>query len=264
MTSERVVTRAGIIGTLLALLVAAVCVRLGIWQLDRLDQRRERNAAVAERMQASPRPLLGPVADTTGLLYRRVAVSGELDHARSVVLRGRSYRGSPGVHLITPLRLARGRGVVLVNRGWLPSADAATVDLAPYAEPVTIELTGLATPFPVDSESSSSPDAVALDVSDGGSAVLQRLDAGALRRLLPYPILDVYVQALPDDEAAAELPARLEPPDLDEGPHLGYAVQWFGFAAVALFGWGIVAIRRGTAEQREEGDGPGPPAAASR
>src|SRR5690606_2192209 len=74
------ITRSGVAGTLLALAAAATCVRLGIWQLDRLEQRRTRNAAVSERIAAEPVTLTSIRPDTTGMIFRTVTVEGEFDH----------------------------------------------------------------------------------------------------------------------------------------------------------------------------------------
>lgn len=214
-------TRAGIAGTLVAFLVAAICVRLGFWQLDRLEQRRARNAAAAERMAHAPVMLGDAPADTSGLLFRRFELRGEYEQGSALILRGQSRRGAPGVHLLVYLRPRQGRSALLVDRGWLPSPDAATVDLAPYLRNGTVRLLALALPVP-----------------------RKRWERALARpphatRDLP----DVYFQALPAD-GPPSLPAPTPLPELDDGPHLSYAVQWFGFALIALVGWLVLALRR--------------------
>lgn len=233
----------GLTGTLVAFVVAAGCVRLGFWQLDRLDQRRDRNTAVEERLALAPAARAVAPADTTGWLFRRIELTGEYDHGRTLVLCGRSFRGVPGVHVLSPLRLADG-GAVLVNRGWLPAADGRTVDLREYEERGRVTVLVLALPYPlhtVHPDERGAADAPGL-VADSVPRAWARLDGGALQRLLPYPVAPFYVQLLPDGEAD-RLPARLPLPELGEGPHLSYAVQWFGFATVALLGWGALAMR---------------------
>ncbi|HEY8470092.1 MAG TPA: SURF1 family protein [Longimicrobiales bacterium] len=231
-------TRAGIAGTLLALAAAAVCARLGVWQLDRLAQRREQNAVIAERLARAPLTLQDLPPDTAGLLYRVVTLEGDYDVARSIVLRGRALHGAPGVHVLTPLRLPGG-AAVLVNRGWVPSPDAATVELATIPPPRPGALRGLALPYPAQG------DAVTEDA--GFRRTWTQLDLAALRRQYPYALADFYVQALPPDSGdAASVPRPLAPPELDDGPHLGYAVQWFAFATIALVGWTTLVLRRGS------------------
>ena len=110
----------------IALAAAALFVRLGFWQLDRLEQRRARNTLLASRLGAAP----APWSDTTAIRYRRVTLSGVADYDREIVLVGRSRGGSPGVNLVTPVRRRGSDTAVLVNRGWVYSPDGTRVDHA--------------------------------------------------------------------------------------------------------------------------------------
>lgn len=243
------ITRAGVAGTLLAVAAATVCVRLGFWQLDRLEQRVATNVLLEERMEAAPIAMTTARIDTAGLPYRRVELVGEYDHGREIVRAGRARQGTPGVHVLTPLRLADG-SAVLVNRGWLPSQDGATVDLAPFREEGPVRLVGLALPFPEarggDPRAAAARAGEEIRVGEEGEfrRVWYRLDGEEVRAQYPYDVAPFYVQALPD-EAAPPRPIRIPLPALDKGPHLGYAIQWFGFATIALGGWLILILRRG-------------------
>ena len=66
-----------------------------------------------------------------------------------------------------------------------------------------------------------------------GQTTWARLDAAALRNTLPYPILSISIRQLPDSSLPS-FPRRLDPPPIDEGPHLSYALQWFFFATLAV------------------------------
>ena len=227
---------------LLGLAIAALCVRLGLWQLDRLEQRRAQNAALTGAMAL---PLLDlrdsaarVLAAPDSYLYRRVRVRGSYDPAREVVLRGRSDGGNPGVHLVAPLLLAPDTAV-MVNRGWVPAADAVSVDPRAHAEPGEREVEGILVAAP------ATDDAAPLDREVSGVPVhtFARLPLDSLRAAGPGALLPLYVQqtggALPPDS----LPRRVPLPPLGEGPHLGYAVQWFSFAAITLAGLAVVIAR---------------------
>lgn len=234
------VTPKGIIGSLAVLVVAALCIRLGFWQLDRLDQRQAANAVLAERMDAEPVSLAGTVDDTAGLRYRRVEATGTWDGARSIVLPGRAYRGVPGAYILTPLRLDDG-SAVLVNRGWAGAADGATVPPELFEVSGPERVSGIVDAFPGAGQSLAARAEAA--PGEGFRRVWFAIDEDALRGQFPYALVDVIVRQTPA-AGAPERPVRLEPPVLDEGPHLGYAIQWFSFAVIAIVGWIAMLLRR--------------------
>lgn len=240
-------TPAGILGTLALAAVIAGCVRLGVWQLDRLDQRRTLNAAVAERMHGPPLEDIAALLDTAGAIYRIADARGTFDNERSIVLPGRSYRGTPGVHLLSPLRI-QGGGAILVNRGWVPSADAASIEIDAFAHHDTVELRGIVLPFPARHQSLAQRGAAATRDS-AFRRVWFSVDERALRAQFPYPMLPAMLQALPSPDAP-RWPTRLEPPVLDEGPHLSYALQWFSFAGIGVIGWLALVFRGRSARRR--------------
>lgn len=225
-------TRRNILALLLGLAAAAVCIRLGLWQLDRLHSRRARNAAAAAGFDA---PAIAPgevPRNADSARYRRVRVRGGWDFANEIALTGRARDGSPGVNIVTPVRPDGGGPAVLVNRGWVYAADAATVDLSRWREPERADLEGYVVELPTAERDPRSP---------GKPRSWRALDAARLQRVMPYPIAPFYVIALPDsvtvDSTAGYVrPARLARPTLDDGPHLSYAVQWFAFALIAVVG----------------------------
>ncbi|HUG39729.1 MAG TPA: SURF1 family protein [Longimicrobiales bacterium] len=241
-------TRSGIAGTIGVFVIAAVCVRLGFWQLDRREQRLERNAALAERLAQPPHSLDGPPLDTVGLTHRRVIARGRYDNARVLVLAGRSMAGAPGVNVLAPLRA--GAGAILVNRGWLPSRDAATVDLSAVAVDSVVTVTGVLLPLPATG--TARPD-------ESFQTTWFRLDADPIRAQYPYPVSPLYLQAEGPDpglRAGRGGPVPLPSPALGEGPHLSYAFQWFAFAVIFVVGWAALVMRRGGEESGAAGTTP--------
>lgn len=229
----------------LAVGVAIVFIRLGFWQLDRLAQRRQRNRIAEARLAEPPALLTSLPADSSSRL-RRAFVSGTPDYDHELVLAPRSHEGSPGVHLVTPVRIAGRDTAVLVNRGWVYAPDGMTVDPTRWHERAT-SFTGYA------------------EIADHGEnvvlrekpLVLRQLAVAAAARVVPYPVSPLYLIATVPDSAtpAMERPARLPPPTIDEGPHLGYAIQWFSFAAIALIGATVVVLRTLAVERARVGNG---------
>lgn len=220
----------------LSLLAAALFLRLGFWQLSRLEERRQENRRAEDARAAEVLDLNRPDRAGTSRAHRRVVATGEYDRTHEIVLRGHMYRETPGVHLVTPLRLRGSDSAVLVNRGYLPSPDATFAVTDGLDEPGTVRVEGVALSVPLSADSGGL-------LTSNGRETWRRLDLAALRRRLPYPLLDVYILQRPDDSLPRS-PRRLEPQPLDDGPHLSYAIQWFAFAAIAIGGGLIVVVKR--------------------
>ena len=196
----------------IAVVVAGLCVWAAFWQLDRLHQRRARNAVLAARLELPPLPVRRDITADSAR-QRRVVAQGVYEFAAERTWPGRSFQGTPGVALVTPLRLADG-SAVLVDRGWVPSPDAFHVDPTLYREPDMATVTG-----------------IALIPPRGRGDV-------AVAGFLPF------VVQLESPDPTRGLPRRWPPPTFDDGPHLSYAIQWFSFALIALVGTAAL-IRKG-------------------
>lgn len=222
---------------MVVVLLAALFVRLGFWQLGRLEERRAENAIGQERLSTDPIPLEALLADgrdPSSLEYRRAIVTGEWDPANEVLIRSQVELGTAGFHVITPL-IGDDGSAVLVNRGWVPlTMDTPPVDdAAPPAGAVEfqgwIHLTELRPPLGAEEPS-------------GELDVFNRVDVGRIGSQLPYPVAPVYVVMAGEGDA---LPIEVDPPRFDdEGPHLAYAIQWFGFAVVGVIGFYFLYRRR--------------------
>jgi surfeit locus 1 family protein len=218
---------------LLAVLSAALFVRLGAWQLERLHERQARNSIVRRQQTSAPSPLQTLPRDTGAAHYRPASVQGRLDYEHELVATNRTRRGSPGVELITPVRLTGSDTAVLVNRGWVYAPDGATVDHARWREADSATLTGYVELY--------APDAGAT-ASSADPRIVRRVSRQEVASKVPYPVAPYYLVATGGPTSSTH-PVRREIPALDDGPHRSYAVQWFCFAAIALAGAGAVVWR---------------------
>lgn len=205
------------------LLASAGFARLGVWQVHRLRERRAANITILAARRAPVAPITVGSTETDTLREHRVTAEGRYDSAREIILRGEVFEGVPGVRVVTPLLLADGGPSVLVDRGFLPAPDAVSVDTEGTGEPGDHTVRGIALPLGT---------APGEPVTHSGRTTWRRLELEALRRRLPYGVFPVYILQSPDSALPA-FPRRLEPPPVDEGPHLGYAIQWFLFAGLA-------------------------------
>lgn len=228
-----------------ALVLGIVFIQLGQWQLRRLDERQANNAAVRQA-EASPvvdwqqyftRPL------TEADEWHRVRISGQYLTDQQYVVRFRNHGDDRGYEVVTPLRAADG-SVVLVNRGFgevPPGQQMPTT--APPAPSGEVTVIGL----------------VRLDESGGdGAEVPQQgqvrvVNSEAIGADLGEPVARGWIQlaeSTPRQEGPL-VPAAL--PELTEGPHLSYAVQWFAFTVIGVVGVGffVRSDLRARRQQRE-------------
>jgi surfeit locus 1 family protein len=197
-----------------ALIIAAACVRLGIWQLDRLTQRRIENARVAAGIAGAPISVDAIGGDSTQSRAQRVELRGTYDFDHEVALINRSRDGAPGVNILTPLKITGRDTAVLVNRGWVYSPDGATIDLTRWREPVDAVGTayvswlhgasGRANPVSTSHAANAAPatdPGTPIAVGAGSDRLgadrrmqpaaprrAMRLDHGTIAALMPYPI----------------------------------------------------------------------------
>lgn len=219
----------------LAVAVAATCIRLGFWQLSRLQERRARNQEIRAGLQDERIDLVAAMRGGTVEPYRRVRARGRFDSAFQLVLTARSYQNQSGVHLVTPLRLEGVNTAVLVDRGWLPLEERSPEQLEAYAVNGTVEIEGVTLPSQSQPQIPFFPPPPTGTTNDPRTS-WPALDVGAISGQIPYELLSVYVTVTEPVPAEASMPIPDPPLELSDGPHLGYAIQWFSFALIALVG----------------------------
>ncbi len=235
----------------LAIIVSVLvptAIRLGFWQVDRLEDRRAQNAVWGVRLEADPVPLevildAGDTLPSEQRRYLRVEVGGTILDAEQVLVRNRSLDGQSGSWVVTPLALTDAR-IVAVVRGWVPLGLTDPLDPILDPPPGRVALEGVLVPGerPV-AFGPSDPD-------DGRLSRLALLDLARLGTQLGTELGEEFVQQT-SEELGVELPPELlELPDVDdEGSHLAYAIQWFSFAVIGAIGF-LALVRREAARLR--------------
>jgi cytochrome oxidase assembly protein ShyY1 len=230
-------TRRWLVATIVVVAALVTMVQFGFWQLRRLDEVRGDNARVRSRLAQPAEPverLLPPSGDPEAATFRRATVEGRYEPGGEVVLANRSYRGSAGIHVLTPLRTSDGRALI-VDRGWVPLRTTLQ-EVRPTDEPVRV----VGVLFPSERKGafgSSIPP---------GERVTQvpRVDVARIAGQLMGPAYPLYLRLQSQTPPqGAELPVPPGVPGLDEGSHFSYAVQWFIFATIAALTYGALARR---------------------
>lgn len=241
MLLRKMFQRQWFFATLLVLAGTALCIRLGIWQLDRLEQRRAFNHQV-ESMRALPVLDLNQEQpeNISEMEWRAVHVQGEYDFANQIALRNQYFENEYGYHLMTPLLFegaSSGSGwAVLVDRGWIPAdGNSTSADWRTYDDTGTVDVTGQIRLGQTKPAIGGVEDA--LPANGERLEIWNNADLEQIASQLPYPVLPVYIQ--PDaSDSDSEPPIPYQPSiELTEGPHLGYAFQWFTFATILFMGY---------------------------
>jgi surfeit locus 1 family protein len=224
-----------VVTVLAAIAAIAVFVRLGIWQVSRLADKRAANASLRAALAAPPLALDGALPGLTAIRARRVLAEGVYDSTRVILLSDQWRGDSAGVQLLAPLRLAGG-GVVLVDRGWLPSRDAIDAHFESVAAAGPQRVIALAEPL-ARVEQKAKVAAWTLLRRSGAAAVysVRALDADTVAARLPGVNATYTLRALPSPGEASS-PSREVPEPLNESMHVGYAIQWFAMATIVAVG----------------------------
>ncbi len=250
--------------TALMVLIASVCVLLGVWQLSRLDGKHRTNIDLRHNAKAAPVPvadLLRPASAAPGpgrvdVQFRRVTATGTYDGAHQSLLRNQTVNGVTGYLVMTPLRT--GDATLLVVRGFVTGPSGSVS--APAAPPGHVAITGRVWP------TESKPDRGA-GLPRGQVESINAVDQA---KRLDTRVLNGYAELLDGQPGGAGL-TTIPPPDLSnpaggapELQHLAYVIQWFLFAALALAAPVIMAraeAGHSTREIDEEDEPAAPPTA---
>lgn len=217
------------------LVLVVTMINLGLWQLRRLDQRQSFNNEVRSHQAADPAPIDSLLASGTpakDLEWRPVTVSGTYESSAQVLIRDRSLDGQAGFNVLAPVRLDDGRFVAVI-RGWV-LGNTATPPAAPSGR---VELLGRLRVTQTRQHSWEKE-----DPAGGVLTKFNRVDIARFDQQVDGDALPMYVEVIesrPADDAVELVPA----PELSDGPHLSYTIQWFLFTLAALTGW-VLAVRK--------------------
>ena len=235
--SRRLLRPSWIISHIFVVALLVSTVNLGFWQLRRFDERKANNAQIMEttgRESVAVNNLSIDRLDKTQS-YTPATARGTFDEDRQVYLINRSRDGVPGVEVINSFTLETDPvSYVVVNRGYLPRKvfnEGESEIWKPSSK--VLEIEGfIMIPF--------------LDGKLQGDEI-NRIDIDLLSDEWGVSLLPIYLQQ--NQQTSNDWPVQMKPPELTEGSHLSYAVQWFIFTLLGLVGYPLV-LRRVAADDR--------------
>ncbi|WP_344771247.1 SURF1 family protein [Aeromicrobium panaciterrae] len=211
-------------------LLAGVCVRLGLWQIHRLDHRLDQNKVISAHFKAAPVDLSSALPPGDGVddstEWTRVTATGTYDVEHQVTVKFSTRDGAPGVDVVTPLVLADG-SAVLVDRGWIETNNTVDHPDVPPPPPGEVSIMGW---LRQDNGAGS-------DATRPVNGQIRAISSIGMATSVPYDLSNGYLN-LRTQQPAADDALALEPkPELGQGPHFFYALQWWFFALLASVGY---------------------------
>jgi len=215
---------------LFVVVLAAVCTRLGFWQMHKLELRLDRNDIITSHFDAEPVDLSTVLAGGREIdrttEWTRVRATGTYDVDHQVTVKFTTRDGAPGVDVVTPLVLASG-DAVLVDRGWIETQNTVQRPDVPAPPDGEVTIEGW----------------LRQNNGAGGDAVrpidgqIRAVSSDGMAGSVPYDLTNGYVNLQQQTPEPATTLAAEPEPELGQGPHFFYALQWWFFALLAVVGY---------------------------
>jgi cytochrome oxidase assembly protein ShyY1 len=234
------VSRRWVLFAITVALLAYAAWLLGEWQFHRLADRKASNAIVARNTAAPAAPVSDvldpgrPVAESDE--WRVVTATGTYATEDTVIVRYRTRDGASGSDVVVPLVTTEGPAL-LVDRGWLATDTSPTEPVeAPAPPPGEVTVTGWVR---VDATGDSTAVSTA---STGDQLSTRAISSDRIAAALDRQVYGGFVDLKSEDPPPDTQLERAELPELDNGPHFFYGLQWWFFGVLAIVGFGYLAF----------------------
>lgn len=223
---------------------------LGQWQFDRLEDRKASNQIVRTNEHAEPVPVSEVLAPGEEVAaedeWRRVTATGTYAVDDTIIWRYRTPDEAKGVDIVVPLVLADGTAV-LVDRGWLQTTSQDEFEDLPSPPSGEVTITGWV-------RADGTGDSTDVAQVDGYHAT-RALSSTQVAEVVDEELLTGWLHLDTESPSPATELRKADLPELDNGPHFFYGLQWWFFGVLALFGFGYLAWdeRRGPTSRRRRG-----------
>ena len=212
--------------TAFLLIMIYLFIRLSDWQFDRYNQRIQNNEITTTALISEPINLtdLSQVSELKD--WQKVSIKGEFMNSDAKLLRRQYLESSLGFWVITPLKLDNDQ-VILVNRGWIPIAESSTSQQEiPSSPQGDVTIIGYVQTL---KDTRREPDDLPIN----------QINYLNSTNFSSQPLSTKYLQLAsmtPIDNQVAIIPL----PELSNGPHFSYAIQWILFALMLPIGWYVL------------------------
>jgi cytochrome oxidase assembly protein ShyY1 len=226
--------------SVIALLLVFLCLWAAQWQFNRGLDRQERNNLIEKNVACAVAPLDSLISEIETHEWQKTIVTGTFDTTQQILLRNRYFEGVYGFQLLTRFETNDGKSF-WVDCGWLKAgANALTPPEIPQLPQREVSLEGR-----LRLDSSLPRGAFFAIPSDGSQGLISQANAQSSSQVSEKFYLDLLSGDRP--ELTPKVPAEL--PELSDGPHMAYALQWIFFAGLIVYG--RLLIRRDVLSGKE-------------
>jgi cytochrome oxidase assembly protein ShyY1 len=211
--------------TLIALLLVLLCLWAAQWQYHRGVDRHARNTLIVEQSRLSEVRLSELTGNIDSFEWRKITIQGSFDDENQILLRNRYSEGVYGFEQLTLFEFDARK--IWIDRGWIKAGSNATIP--PQLQKTNENIVNITGRLRVDS---SLPQGKFFAVSNNAQRdLVSQLDA---RKGIQTE--DFYVDLISVSDASMIPDVAVELPELSDGPHMAYALQWIFFAALTIYG----------------------------
>jgi cytochrome oxidase assembly protein ShyY1 len=219
--------------TLLGLILIALCLWASHWQYARGVARHHRNFLIASHVDQAVTTLGAMEPNISGAEWRKVSITGKFDQEHQILLRNQYSQGVYGFDLLTLFTDSSAR-TFWVDRGWIaPGKSALSTPALPMTSTNVVSLTGR-----IRLEYSL-PQGSFFAINPGSNNLISKWNAQSKNS---GKTESFYIDLLTASDPAMTPAVPVELPELTDGPHMAYALQWLFFAG--LVGYGRLLLRR--------------------
>ena len=228
---EKVREPYSIFKSLIALVLIVLCCIAAQWQYHRGVDRHARNAIIEKHIALAPVALDSVKDSPLAAEWKTVTTQGTFDSSQQILLKNRYSEGFYGFEVLT-LFTTPNNEKFWVDRGWVKAGATATI--APTITPPPTNEVSITGRLRLDS---SLPRGAFFALPANGEGLISKLDAQS-----QLDTQDYYIDLLSGSESSLTPKVTAQLPELSDGPHMAYALQWLFFGGLIIYG--RILIRR--------------------
>lgn len=232
----------GIIPTVVFLLILPVLLKLGFWQLERAEEKRELIELFKQQNESGPLLINNKMKLDASQNYRIAQVQGHYNKDKQIFVDNKINQGKLGVYVVTPFKLNNSNYSILINRGW--TAMAQNREKLPKIETNTnlMKLSGKIKifgekPFTLGDQFQS---------NTGWPALVQWINIKDIERKSGLKLLP-YIFLLDEKEKSGYV-RKWKPVVMQPEKSISYAVQWFSLALALIIIYIVVNLKNSKSE----------------